>query len=399
MRKSGKPVVLVANKAEAQRRAGRHAGGLGARPRRADPVSAEHGQGMPDLRDAVIAALGEERAFGEDEDDDDEIAASEVLIGEDIADPDAEDARLRRHQADAHRRRRPAQRRQVDADQRADRRGAAADRPGGRHHPRLHLRRLGMARPPAEAVRHGRHAPQGQGPGKAGKDVGAADGLRAIRFAEVVIIVIDATIPFEKQDLQIADLIVREGRALVIAFNKWDLIEDPQETAGRAAREDRAAAAAGARHPGRAGLGRDRARPRQADGCGASRRTEVWNSRVSTGKLNRWLEGILAHHPPPAVAGRRLKVKYMTQAKTRPPGFVCLVHAARRDAAVLCPLSDQQPARGLRHAGRADPHRAAHLRQPVRRPGEEADLTGRVLVIVRGARGNSCRLPRMTGSP
>jgi GTP-binding protein len=89
---------------------------------------------------------------------------------------------------------------------------------------------------------------------------------------------------------------------------------------------------------------------------------QVWNRRVSTGRLNRWLEGVLAHHPPPAVAGRRLKIKYITQAKTRPPGFVALVLAPGRRAAVLRPLSGQQPARRLRHAGRADPHRAARVR-------------------------------------
>ena len=100
-----------------------------------------------------------------------------------------------------------------------------------------------------------------------------ADGLRAIRFAEVVIVVLDATIPFEKQDLQLADLIVREGRALVIAFNKWDLIDDPQETLAELREKTDAAAAAGARRAGRAGFGRDRPRPRQADGRGARRRT------------------------------------------------------------------------------------------------------------------------------
>jgi GTP-binding protein len=148
-----------------------------------------------------------------------------------------------------------------------------------------------------------------------------ADGLRAIRFAEIVIIVLDATIPFEKQDLQIADLIIREGRAPVIAFNKWDLIDNPQqllaelrEKTERLLPQVRGIQAV----PVSAETGRGLDKLMEA----VARTHKVWNSRVSTGRLNRWLEGILAHHPPPAVAGRRLKVKYVTQAKTRPPGFV-----------------------------------------------------------------------------
>ena len=96
-----------------------------------------------------------------------------------------------------------------------------------------------------------------------------ADGLRAIRFAEVVIVVLDSTIPFEKQDLQLADLIIREGRALVIAFNKWDLIERPQEALAEL-REKTARLLPQVRGVLRgSGLGRDRSRSRQADGCGA----------------------------------------------------------------------------------------------------------------------------------
>ena len=148
-----------------------------------------------------------------------------------------------------------------------------------------------------------------------------ADGLRAIRFAEVVVIVLDATIPFEKQDLQIADLIVREGRAPVIAFSKWDLVEDRQrvlaelrEKTERLLPQVRGIQAV----PVSAETGRGLDKLMEA----VIRTHQVWNRRISTGKLNRWLEGILTHHPPPAVAGRRLKIKYMTQAKTRPPGFV-----------------------------------------------------------------------------
>ncbi len=127
-----------------------------------------------------------------------------------------------------------------------------------------------------------------------------ADGLRAIRFAEVVIIVFDATIPFEKQDLQLADLIIREGRAPVIAFNKWDLIEDRQAVLAESARKDRAAAAAGARAPSRAGFGRDRARPRQADGCGYPHASGLEHPR-----FDRQAEPLAGRHRrAPSAAGR-----------------------------------------------------------------------------------------------
>jgi GTP-binding protein len=155
------------------------------------------------------------------------------------------------------------------------------------------------------------------------------DGLHAVRFAEIVIIVLDATIPFEKQDLQIADLIIREGRAPVIAFNKWDMIDNPQEVLAelREKTERLLPQARGIQAvPVSAETGRGLDKLMDA----VIKTHRVWNSRVSTGKLNRWLESILAHHPPPAVAGRRLKIKYLTQAKTRPPGFV--VSCSRPDA-------------------------------------------------------------------
>jgi GTP-binding protein len=155
-----------------------------------------------------------------------------------------------------------------------------------------------------------------------------ADGLRAIRFAEVVIIVLDATIPFEKQDLQIIDLIIREGRAPIIAFNKWDLIEDRQALLAdlREKTERLLPQVRGIRAvpiSGETGHGIDKLME------SVEMTHRIWNTRISTGRLNRWLEGVITHHPPPAVAGRRLKVKYMTQVKTRPPGF--MVSCSRPD--------------------------------------------------------------------
>ena len=149
----------------------------------------------------------------------------------------------------------------------------------------------------------------------------AADTLRAVRFAEVVVVLLDATIPFEKQDLTIADLVSREGRALVIALNKWDLIESGGDTLVRLREEAERLLPQVRGAPvipvsGATGRGLD-ALQRAIIGA-----HEVWNKRISTGRLNRWLEGVLDANPPPAVSGRRIKIRYMTQPKARPPYFV-----------------------------------------------------------------------------
>ena len=148
-----------------------------------------------------------------------------------------------------------------------------------------------------------------------------ADTLRAIRFAEVVALLIDATSPFEKQDLQIADLIMREGRAMVIAVNKWDLIDD-KDAAARDLRE-----AAGRLLPqapeaplvflsALTGRNLDRLMP------AATQVYVDWNARVKTPDLNTWLRDAVERHPPPAVSGQRIKLRYIAQTKTRPPTFV-----------------------------------------------------------------------------
>ena len=147
------------------------------------------------------------------------------------------------------------------------------------------------------------------------------DTLRAIRFAEVVILVLDAAEAFDKQDLQIADLIEREGRALVIAIDKWDLVADRQaafaelrEKAERLLPQVRGVTLVTV--SGVTGEGLDRLAEQ------AVAAYDVWNRRLPTAALNRWLAAMVERHPPPAVSGRRIKLRYLTQPKARPPSFV-----------------------------------------------------------------------------
>ena len=147
------------------------------------------------------------------------------------------------------------------------------------------------------------------------------DSLRAIKFAQVVVLLMDATSPFDKQDLQIADLCEREGRALVIGVTKWDLAENKsemskalRETAGRLLPQLRGCPVV--MFSGLTGKSVDRLLP-------AIERVQVdWSAKVKTSELNDWLMEKVRRHPPPAVNGRRIKPKYISQTKTRPPTFV-----------------------------------------------------------------------------
>jgi GTPase len=152
------------------------------------------------------------------------------------------------------------------------------------------------------------------------EEMSVASTLEAIRFADCVIVMIDATAPFEKQDLTIADLIAREGRAIVFAINKWDLLENKAGAISRMREKlDRllpqVAGAPLIATSARTGEGLDRLVPAivEAD--------RAWNSRVSTATLNRFLREALQRHATPAISGRRVRIRYMTQRKARPPSF------------------------------------------------------------------------------
>ena len=148
-----------------------------------------------------------------------------------------------------------------------------------------------------------------------------ADALHAVDFAEIVVILLDATKGLEAQDLRIADRILQEGRGLIVALNKWDVAENPPSLFQgiRAALDD--------------GLAQVRGVPLLTVSAGTGRgldqlievafgMREAWSRRVSTGQLNRWFEKAIERNPPPAPGGKRIKLRYLTQAKTRPPGFV-----------------------------------------------------------------------------
>jgi GTP-binding protein len=164
-----------------------------------------------------------------------------------------------------------------------------------------------------------------------------SDGLRAVKFAEVIVVLLDAEIPFETQDLRIADLAEREGRAVVIAVNKWD-IEDEKQDKLRALKEmferllPQLRGAPLVTVSARTGKGLDRLQ------AAIMKAHDVWNRRIPTSQLNRWLTGMMEAHPPPAPQGKRIKMRYMTQVKTRPPGFV-----------VMCSHPDKMPASYTRY--------------------------------------------------
>ncbi|RCL00550.1 MAG: GTPase [Candidatus Tokpelaia sp. JSC189] len=319
VRKSRKPVVLVANKSESkQSTTGFYEIwqlGLG------EPcaISAEHGLGLSDLRDAIVAAIGEQKAF-EDETKEEAEQADAELIADHIENTDGKESLY---------------------DVTKPLRIAIVGRPNAGKSTLINTI-LGEERlltgPEAGITRdsiwvdwiwRSRRIRLYDTAGLRRKariqekleKLSVADTLRAIRFAEVVIILLDAMIPFKKQDLQIADLVIREGRAPVIAFNKWDLVRDRQETLAELyERCERLL-------PQICGM---RALPVSGEyGQGIDRLMEnveivhrIWNRRIPTGRLNRWFGKALTQHPPPVVSGRRLKLKYITQIKTRPPKFI-----------------------------------------------------------------------------
>jgi GTPase len=300
VRKSGKPAILVANKSEG--RAGEagalesYALGLG------DPIaiSAEHGEGLVGLYEALREALPEATAIAADDDEATAAAAEDKPIRIAVV------GRPNTGKSTLINRLLGEERLVTGPEAGITRDAIAVDLNWRGRHLRIHdtagLRRRSRV---AEKL----------------EKLSVADALNAIRFAEVVIVLVDATTPFEEQDVRIADLVEREGRAVVVAFNKVDLVERQpgvrprlREEADRVLPQIKGVPVVAL--SARTGEGLDRLMAAVLESYA------VWNQRVPTAALNRFLSEAAETHPPPAIRGRRIKLGYMTQAKSRPPTFV-----------------------------------------------------------------------------
>ncbi len=302
LRRQDKPVMLVANKAEGRMATSSildaYELGLG------DPVgvSAEHGEGIADLMSEIAAHLPPEPE--EDEDNAEGRPLKLAIVGR----PNAGKSTLLNRLV--------GEERMLTGPEPGITRDAIASILTADDGSRIEIVDTAGLRRPARIEAELEKM-----------SVGSA--INALKMAEVVILAIDATEGINDQDLRIAQLIEREGRACVLVLNKWDAVEDRNAT--RKAISDRLETSLNQMKgipvvtlSALTGAGVERLLPT------VRKASEIWNKRVTTGELNRWFEHALEKHPPPMVDGRRLKLRYMTQAKARPPTFLAFGTRAER---------------------------------------------------------------------
>ena len=304
LRSSDTPVVLAANKAEG--RAGEQgileSLGLGF----GDPVqmSAEHGEGVADLFEALLPYLEGKDEVEEPEEDDPTLSPDAPLKLAIVGRPNAGKSTLINRML--------GEDRLITGPEAGITRDSIAvdwtwrDLGGGAHQVKL-IDTAGMRK-------------RAKVQDKLEK-MSVADGLHAVDFAEVVVLLLDATLGLEAQDLRIADKVLQEGRALIVALNKWDIAENASSLFNgvKRALEDGLSQVKGVTVitvSAATGKGID-----QLMGAAFEVR-EAWSKRVGTGELNRWFERAIEANPPPAPGGKRIKMRYVTQVKTRPPSFV-----------------------------------------------------------------------------
>ncbi|MFG1182288.1 ribosome biogenesis GTPase Der [Xanthobacter versatilis] len=315
VRKCGKPVILLANKSEGR---GGEAGtleafalGLGTPL----PFSAEHGEGLSDLYDAICDALPEQTRPEPEEDED---------ADTDFVEEEADDKPRRPIKVTVLGRPNAGKSTLINRLLGEDRLLTGPEAGITRDSISVEVTYAGTKLEVFDTAGLRKRA---RIEDKLEK-LSAADALRAMKFAEVVVLLVDATHPFEEQDLRIADLVAREGRALVIGYNKSDLVARGglitrlREDVDRLLPQVKGVPIVPV--SGLMGHGLDKLV------AAISSAHKVWNKRVATNPLNRFLQQVTDNHPPPAVSGRRIKLRYMTQPKARPPSFV--LFCSRTDA-------------------------------------------------------------------
>jgi GTP-binding protein len=306
LRSGDRPVILLANKAEG--RSGEagvldaYALGLG------DPLpfSAEHGEGLADLFEALFPHVERDAAADEAEDagagdEDDELGPLKLAI---VGRPNAGKSTLVNRIL--------GEDRMITGPEAGITRDSIAidwawRAPDGRVRPVRLIDTAGLRKKARVQDKL--------------EKLSVADAMHAVDFAEVVVLLLDATLGLESQDLRIADQVLQEGRALVIALNKWDVAADPPALfqGVRAALEEGLAQLKGVpllTVSAATGRGIDQLL------AAAFETREAWSRRVSTGQLNRWFEKAIEANPPPAPGGKRIKARYLTQVNVRPPSFV-----------------------------------------------------------------------------